>query len=186
MLTEFPQSWKFPRSGMHSPSHDILVLQQVITIIKGNASASTQPLVNNCTIKNHTRASILISNISHSRYFYLSYFTESFTFHFFCYLIVFMSLLFMIFYFYLSYKWILFVLTFLLNILCYFYESANLRALRAHVPACLTFLRADVPTCLACLRARVVMFLACLSAHVFKLRAITSNSKNKFSMTCFT
>ena len=81
--------------------------------------------------------------------------------------------------------------------------------LRAHVLTCLTCLRAHVQTCLACLRAHVSTYLACLCAQVSTCfacsrpnvpcvlkcsrtcvpkcsRAITSNNKNKFSMTCFT
>ena len=45
-------------------------------------------------------------------------------------------------------------------------ESAKLRTLRAHVPACLACLRAHVPTCLACLRAHVPTCFACLPDHV--------------------
>ena len=61
-------------------------------------------------------------------------------------------------------------------------ESAKLRALRPHVPTCLTCqraLRAYVLTCLACLRAHVPCVPKCS-------RAITSNNKSKVSMTCFT
>ena len=58
MLTEFPESGKVPRIGMHSLSRDTRVWKRVITIIEGNASASTEPLMNSCTLKNHTHASI--------------------------------------------------------------------------------------------------------------------------------
>ena len=58
VLTECPESGKFPRSGMHIPSRDTRVWKRVITIIKGNAGASTQPLMNSCTLNNHARASI--------------------------------------------------------------------------------------------------------------------------------
>ena len=58
MLTEFPESGKFPRSGMHSPSRDSRVRKRVITIIKVNASVSTEPLMNSCALKNYIRASI--------------------------------------------------------------------------------------------------------------------------------
>ena len=89
------------------------------------------------------------------------------------------------------------------------------RALRAHVPTCFVCLRTHVPMFLAWLRAHVSMCLtylralrayvlrfqlalrayvlmchACLRAHVpctpKRSRAITSNNKNKVSMTCFT
>ena len=51
-------------------------------------------------------------------------------------------------------------------IFCYtFYESATLRALRAHVPTCLPCLRAQVPTCLTCLSAHLPTCLPCLRAH---------------------
>ena len=85
-------------------------------------------------------------------------------------------------------------------------ESAKLRALRAHVPTCFVCLSAYVPTCLV---AYVLTCQRVLHAHVFKSqralrayvltcsrakvpcmcscsRTITSNNKNKFSMTCFT
>ena len=62
-LTEFPESGKFPRSEMHNPSRDTWVWKWVITIIKGNPSASTQPLTNSCTLKNHTLASIFCIRI---------------------------------------------------------------------------------------------------------------------------
>ena len=45
-------------------------------------------------------------------------------------------------------------------------ESAKLRALSAHVPACLECLRAHVPTCLACLRAHVRKCFAFLHPRV--------------------
>ena len=45
-------------------------------------------------------------------------------------------------------------------------ESAKLRALRAHVPTCLTCLRAHMPTCLECLRANVLCVLPCSRANV--------------------
>ena len=63
MLTEFPESGKFPRSGIHSPSRDTRVWKRVITIIKGIASASTEPLMNSCTLKNHVHASIFCIRI---------------------------------------------------------------------------------------------------------------------------
>ena len=75
MLTEFPESGKFPRSGMHSPSDETRVWKQVIAIIKGNANANTQSLMNSCTLKNHTCASILF-------YFCLILFNQ-------CYLLLF-------------------------------------------------------------------------------------------------
>ena len=76
------------------------------------------------------------------------------------------------------------------------YGYANLRVLRAHVPANLACLGPHVPTCLACLRAHVQRCLACLcslralvptclSVPTFSC-AITPNIKNKFSMTCIT
>ena len=68
--------------------------------------------------------------------------------------------------------------------------------LRAHVPTCLCVLtcsRGNVPCVLTCqrtLRAYVLTCLTCLHAHVLCVpkcsRAITSNNKSKFSMTCFT
>ena len=58
MLTEFPESGKFPRSGIYSLSRDTQAWKRVMTIIKGDASASAQPLMNSCILKNHTRASI--------------------------------------------------------------------------------------------------------------------------------
>ena len=58
MLPEFPQSGKFSQSGMHSRLRNTRVGKRVITIIKSNASASIQPLLIDCTLKNHTRASI--------------------------------------------------------------------------------------------------------------------------------
>ena len=58
MLTEFPERGKFPRSGMYSLSRDTWVWKRVITIIKGDASASTQPLMNS-----YTRASIFCIRI---------------------------------------------------------------------------------------------------------------------------
>ena len=63
MLTECPQSGKFPRSGMHSPFRDTRARKRVITIIKGNASASTQPLMYGCTLKNHNCASMFYIRI---------------------------------------------------------------------------------------------------------------------------
>ena len=57
-MTEFPGSGKFPRSGMHSPSRGSWVWKRVINIIKGNASASAQLLMNSCTFKSHTHALI--------------------------------------------------------------------------------------------------------------------------------
>ena len=58
MLAEFPESGKFSRSGMHSPLRDTRVWKLVITMIKGNASTSTQPFMNSCILKNHTRSLI--------------------------------------------------------------------------------------------------------------------------------
>ena len=46
------------------------------------------------------------------------------------------------------------------------YESAKLRALRAHVPTCLACFRAHLPMCLACLCAHMPTCLACLRAEV--------------------
>ena len=67
MSTEFPQSEKFSLSAMHSPSRDTRARKRVITIIKGNASASTQrvikPLMHDCTLKNHTYASMFYIRI---------------------------------------------------------------------------------------------------------------------------
>ena len=64
------------------------------------------------------------------------------------------------------------------------------RALRAYVLKCQRALRAHVPTCLACLRPQVPCVLTCSCANVPCVpkcwRAITSNNKNKFSMTWFT
>ena len=48
---------------MHSLSRDTWLWKWVITIIKGNASASTQPLMNRCTLKNHTCTSIFCISI---------------------------------------------------------------------------------------------------------------------------
>ena len=48
---------------MHSLSRDTRFWKRVITIIKGNASASTQPLMNRCTLKNHTCTSIFCISI---------------------------------------------------------------------------------------------------------------------------
>ena len=65
-------------------------------------------------------------------------------------------------------------------------------ALCAYVPTCLKCLRACMPTCLACLRAHMPTCLACLCAYVHCVlgmptcsRVITTNNKNKFSITCF-
>ena len=62
--------------------------------------------------------------------------------------------------------------------------------LHAPVPMCLVCLHAHVSTCLACLRAHVPFVLTCLHANVPCVHkcscVITSNNKNKFSMTCFT
>ena len=78
-----------------------------------------------------------------------------------------------------------------------------MRALFAYVSTCLACWRADVPTCLACLRAHLPTCLACLGVHVPTClacfawsranvtcvptwsSAITTNNKNKFSITCF-
>ena len=83
------------------------------------------------------------------------------------------------------------------------FDAPKLRALRTHVPTCLACLRAIVPTCLACLRDHVPKCAACLRTHVPTClacfawsranvlcvptcsRAITTNNKNKFSITCF-
>ena len=82
----------------------------------------------------------------------------------------------------------------------HFQEPAKLRALRAPVPTCLTWLHAHVPTCLACLCAHVPTCLTCLRGCVLTCqranvpcvlcvatcsRAITTDNKNKFSITCF-
>ena len=89
----------------------------------------------------------------------------------------------------------------LLFALC-FDESAKLRALRARVPTCLVCLRAYVPCvlpcsrpmCLACLRDYMITCscLACLRVNVSCVlcvptwsRAITTNDKYRFSITCF-
>ena len=45
-------------------------------------------------------------------------------------------------------------------------ESAQLYALRAHVPTCLACLRTHVPTCLACVRAHVSCVITCSRANV--------------------
>ena len=59
-------------------------------------------------------------------------------------------------------------------------ESAKLRGLCVHVPACLAYLRVRA------LRAYVLTCLAYSHANVPKcLHAITSNNKNTFSVTCF-
>ena len=63
MLTEFSESGKFPRSGMHIPSSDTRVWKRVMTIVKGKGSASTQPLMKSCTLKNHTCASVFCIRI---------------------------------------------------------------------------------------------------------------------------
>ena len=92
MLTEFPKSGKFLQSGMHSLSRgtrftaqkifsfqftadlvtftkEILnrklrfLIMKAITIIKDNASASTEPLINSCTLNNHTCRSIFCISI---------------------------------------------------------------------------------------------------------------------------
>ena len=52
------------------------------------------------------------------------------------------------------------------------------RALRAHVLMCQHVLRAHVPTFLACSRANMSCVPTCS-------RAITTNNKDKFSITCF-
>ena len=85
--------------------------------------------------------------------------------------------------------------------MCIYKVSAKSRALRAHVPTYLACLRAHVPTCLACSRANVPCVLMSSHANVpcvlSWLRAnvssvptcsstVTSNNKNKFSITCFT
>ena len=95
-----------------------------------------------------------------------------------------------------------------------FSESAKLHALRANVPRCfmcsralrayvLTCLRAYILTCQRALRAYVFTYqralglrahvatcLSCLRAHVPCVakcsRAVTSNNKNKVSVTCLT
>ena len=62
-------------------------------------------------------------------------------------------------------------------------------ALHTYVPCVLTCkhaLYAYMLTCLVCLRVHMHIYNVCLTAHVLKLCAITSNNKNKFSMTCFT
>ena len=59
--------------------------------------------------------------------------------------------------------------------------------LRAHVLTCLEYLPAHVPTSLACLRAHGATCFACFRANApTSSRAITSNNKNKVSMTSFT
>ena len=75
-----------------------------------------------------------------------------------------------------------------------------LACLCAHVPRCLECLRVHVPTCLRCLRNHVSAYLTCSRANVpcmitrgranvlyvpTCLRTITSNNKNRFSMTFF-
>ena len=75
-----------------------------------------------------------------------------------------------------------------------------LTCLRAHVPTCLVCLGAHVSTCfpsslanvpsvLTYLRAHVLCILICSCSNVSSVpkcyRAITSNSKNKFSVTYF-
>ena len=64
--------------------------------------------------------------------------------------------------------------------------------LRAHVPTFLVCLSALVSACLACLRAHVPTCFACSRGNVPCMlcvptcsRAITTNDKNKFSITCF-
>ena len=63
------------------------------------------------------------------------------------------------------------------------------RALRAYVLACQRALGFYLLTCQLALRGHVSMFLTCLRASLSCvptcLRALTSNNKNKFSMTCF-
>ena len=52
---------------------------------------------------------------------------------------------------------------------CVIYESAKLRALRAHLQTCLAFLRVTSHAhvrCLACFCVHVPTFLACLRAHM--------------------
>ena len=80
-----------------------------------------------------------------------------------------------------------------------------LASLRTHVPTCLACLPAHKPTCLACSRAHVPMCLACLRDHMITCscltcsrvnvpcvlcvptcsRAIITNDKYSFSITCF-
>ena len=62
-MTGFRKSGKFPQIGMHSLSRDTRLWKRVITIIKGNASASTQPLMKRCTLKNRTYTSIFCISI---------------------------------------------------------------------------------------------------------------------------
>ena len=82
-------------------------------------------------------------------------------------------------------------------------ESAKLRAVGAHVTTCLACLRVHVLTCLACLRAHVTMCFTYTRANVSCVStcsrtnmpcvfcvptcsgAITTNDKDKFSITCF-
>ena len=84
----------------------------------------------------------------------------------------------------------------------------RLPCILSHVPACLSCLLSHVPTCLACLCAQVPTYFACLHTYLAAClaclvvtcqhilhaylpcaptcsRAITSNNKNKFSMSCF-
>ena len=70
------------------------------------------------------------------------------------------------------------------------YVPTCLTCLRAHVTTSLVCFRGHVPTCLSCLCAHVPTCLTCLRGHVPCVPncscGITSNNKNKFSMTCFT
>ena len=59
-MTEFRKSGKYPQSGMHSLSRDTRLWKRVI---KGNTSASTQPLMKRCTVKNRTSTSIFCISI---------------------------------------------------------------------------------------------------------------------------
>ena len=69
------------------------------------------------------------------------------------------------------------------------HASTRQRALRAYMLTCQRALRAFLLTCHFALRAHVPMFLTCLRGNLSCvptcLRALTSNNKNKFSMTCF-
>ena len=67
------------------------------------------------------------------------------------------------------------------------YVPMRLTCLRAHVPTCFVCSSANVSVCLTCSRVNMLCVLTYSCVNVLCmpkcLRAITSNNKNKFSMT---
>ena len=67
------------------------------------------------------------------------------------------------------------------------YVPMRLTCLRAHVPTCFVCSSANVSACLTCSRVNMLCVLTYSCVNVLCmpkcLRAITSNNKNKFSMT---